>query len=174
MAELMKNEGEIHAYDLHPHKLGIIDEGAERLKLSIIKSEEKDAKTMECSPDFDLVFADVPCTGFGTFRKKPDIKWKREHSDIRKLAKYQRELIVNSIKLLKDGGVFLYSTCTVDPMENEENIAWVLENYPELTLDRAENYLPEHLCQDGFMKLLPHIHGTDGAFAARLVKKIAK
>lgn len=170
LAELMENKGRITAYDLHPYKLKLIIEGARRLNIDIIETEEADAKVLKPEKQFDLVFADVPCTGFGTIRKKSDIKWKREHSDIETMAAYQKELLDNAVDMVKPGGVLLYSTCSIDPMENEDNISYFLEKHPDFTLDRAENYLPEVICKDGMMKILPHVHGTDGAFAARLIK----
>jgi 16S rRNA (cytosine967-C5)-methyltransferase len=88
------------------------------------------------------------------------------------MAQYQRDLIANAVNFIKPGGVLIYSTCTIDPMENEENVAWFLREYPEFELEPAENYVPAEVCKDGMMKIFPHIHGTDGAFAARLKRKL--
>lgn len=106
----------------------------------------------------------------GTLSKKPDIKWKKELEDITKLVIHQRKILHNASKILSKGGVLVYSTCTIEPEENEDNINWFLNNHPEFILDRAENYLPKDLCKDGFYYSLPHKTGMDGAFAARLVK----
>lgn len=171
MAELMKNQGRIIAVDKYIIKLNHIIEGAERLGFNIIETLQEDALNVDFKEQFDLVFLDVPCSGLGTLSKKPDIKWKREVEDIFNIAKSQRRILENGAKHVKPGGVLLYSTCTIEPEENEENIKWFLEKNKDFRLDRAENYISEHVCKDGFMKTYPHIHGIDGAFAARLIKQ---
>lgn len=172
IAQLMENEGEIIAMDKYPSKLKSIEEGAERLGIDIIKTIAADASEVDFDDQFDLVFADVPCTGLGTISKKPDIKWKRESEDIIKLSQIQRTIIDNAAELVKPGGVLLYSTCTTEPEENALNIQYFLEKHPEFELDPAEKFLPEKVCTDGMMQTFPHRHSCDGAFAARLVKKI--
>lgn len=172
LAEMMKNQGRVISYDKHESKLRFIVDGADRLKINIIKTVAKDAETSEFSENADIVFADVPCSGLGTISKKPDIKWKKEYEDIPKLVQHQRKIIENAAKILKPGGVLVYSTCTIEPEENEENIKWFLDNHPDFELDAAEKYIPTELCSYGFYKSIPHITGMDGAFAARLVKKI--
>ncbi len=171
VAELMKNEGTIIAIDKYEAKLRFLNDGAERLGISILEAKTGDARTFQ-SEQSDIVLADVPCTGFGTLSKKPDIKWKREADDITKLLPLQRDILKNAASLVKPGGTIIYSTCTIESEENEENIAWFLQEYPEFTLDPAEKYLPAEVCEHGFMKTLPGKHLSDGAFAARLIKKI--
>jgi len=172
IAELMQNQGEIIALDKYPSKLKLIEEGANRLGINIIKTLAADAAEVDFDEQFDLVFADVPCTGLGTISKKPDIKWKRENEDIIKLSKIQKNIIDNAAELVKPGGVLLYSTCTIEPEENADNVRYFLEKHPEFELDPAEKYLPEKVCTDGMMQTYPHRHSCDGAFAARLVKKV--
>ena len=170
LAELMKDEGKVVAVDTYLIKLNNIIEGAQRLNLKSIEVRQDDALTVDYQEQFDLVFLDVPCSGLGTLSKKPDIKWKREVEDVFNLAKKQRMILLNGAKHIKPGGVLVYSTCTIEPEENEENIAWFLDKFPEFQLDPAQNHLPESVCKDGFMRTYPHIHGIDGAFAARLVR----
>ncbi len=172
IAQLMENEGEIIAMDKYPSKLKSIEEGAQRLGISIIQTLAADAAEFDSDEQFDLVFADVPCTGLGTISKKPDIKWKRESEDIIKLSKIQKTIIDNAAEMVKPGGVLLYSTCTIEPEENADNIKYFLEKHLDFELDPAEKYLPEKVCTDGMMQTFPHRHSCDGAFAARLVKKI--
>ena len=171
LAEQMLDEGKITALDKHESKLRLIDDGSSRLGFNIIKSEQADATEYKSKELFDLVFADVPCSGLGTLSKKPDIKWKKEQDDLLIIQKVQRDIMRNAARLLKAGGVFIYSTCTIEPEENEENIEWFLKEFPEFELDPAEMYLSDEICSDGYMKILPHVHKMDGAFAARLIKK---
>ena len=171
LAELMNNEGEIIAVDQYKSKLRFIEEGAQRLGINCIKTINDDARTMKLDMQFDIVFADVPCSGLGTIAKKPDIKWKREREDIYLLVETQRKILESGAEMVKPSGALIYSTCTIEPEENQDNISWFLEKFPEFTIDPAENYLPPQVCKDGFMQIFPHIHNTDGAFAARLLKK---
>jgi 16S rRNA (cytosine967-C5)-methyltransferase len=171
LAEQIKNEGKVIAIDKYPSKLRFIEEGAERLGLTAIETMTADATDLQIDTQPDLIFADVPCSGLGTISKKPDIKWKREVEDIKMLVDLQRKILENAAKNIKPGGIIIYSTCTIEPEENTENIKWFLENHPEFTLDPAEKYLPPEVCKDGFMQIFPHIHYIDGAFAARLIKK---
>ncbi|MBI3260541.1 MAG: 16S rRNA (cytosine(967)-C(5))-methyltransferase RsmB [Ignavibacteriae bacterium] len=169
LAELMHNTGKVIALDKYEAKLRFIKSGSERLGLSEVKTEVADARTYKHEL-VDVVVADVPCSGHGTFSKKPDIKWKREATDITKLVPLQREILTNAATLVKPGGAIMYSTCTVEPEENFQNIEWFLEKFPNFILDDAENYLPKEVCINGCMQTFPHRHGTDGAFAARLVR----
>lgn len=171
IAELMNDKGKVIAVDKYSSKLRFIEEGALRLGLTSIELMTEDARNLRLKEPVDIVLTDVPCSGLGTISKKPDIKWKREQEDIAKIVELQREIMTNAAKMVKSGGVFVYSTCTIEPEENEENIKWFLNEYPEFELDPAENYLPEEVCKNGFMQTFPHIHNTDGAFAARLIKK---
>ncbi len=171
MAELMNNKGSITALEKYPSKLNLIKDGADRLGLEGITTEAADATEYEPGKQFDIVFADVPCSGLGTLSKKPDIKWKREPEDLITLQKLQREIMENAAKLVKPGGTFLYSTCTIEPEENQDNIHWFIENHPDFEIDPAENYLHSEVCTDGFMQTFPHRNNCDGAFAARVVKK---
>lgn len=170
LAEMMNNEGRVLAVDKHESKLRFISEGAERLGLSIIEVIAKDSEIHKFSEEADIVFADVPCSGLGTISKKPDIKWKKEPEDILKLIPHQRKILENAAKIVKPGGVIVYSTCTIEPEENEDNIKWFLDKHPEFQIDPAEKYLPEILCKNGCYHSIPHISRMDGAFAVRLVK----
>jgi len=170
-AEKMKNTGKIVAIDKYPSKLRFIEEGAKRLGLTNIEVRSGDALIIEFDNPADIVFLDVPCSGLGTISRNPDIKWKREREDIYKIAEVQKKILANATKSVKIGGAIVYSTCTTEPEENEQNIEWFLKNFPNFELDNAENYLPEKVCEKGFLKTLPFKHYIDGAFAARLVRK---
>ncbi|HOK14982.1 MAG TPA: 16S rRNA (cytosine(967)-C(5))-methyltransferase RsmB, partial [Candidatus Kapabacteria bacterium] len=130
----------------------------------------EDARKLRLQEKVDLIFADLPCSGLGTLRKKTDIKWKRDTDDIPKIVELQKEIISNAVRFMEKGSVLIYSTCTIEPEENQEVVYWLLDNYKDLQIDPAENYLPQEFCKDGFMQTFPHIHGIDGAFAARIIK----
>ncbi len=172
LAELMNNTGEIFAIDKYESKLRFISEGAARLGITNITVMNGDATDIDFDEPFDLVLADVPCTGLGTISKKPDIKWKREVEDIIKLNKIQDNILENAAEQVKPGGVIVYSTCTIEPSENFIVIETFLQKHPEFQLDPAEKYLPEKVCSKGMMQTFPHRHSCDGAFAARLIKRL--
>ena len=114
LAEMMRNEGEVVAVDRHEAKLSLIRSSCDRLGLRIVTLLAADATELETEPA-DRVLLDAPCSGLGVLAKKPDIKWKRDVSDILKLTKIQASLIENAARLVKPGGVLVYSTCTVEP-----------------------------------------------------------
>ncbi|MBX3042798.1 MAG: 16S rRNA (cytosine(967)-C(5))-methyltransferase RsmB [Candidatus Kapabacteria bacterium] len=170
LAEMMENQGKVLAVDKHESKLRFINDGKVRLGLDIIETVTKDAETNKFDESPDIVFADVPCSGLGTIAKKPDIKWKKETEDLAKLIPHQRKILENASKIVRKGGVIIYSTCTIEPEENEDNINWFLNNHPEFSIDPAENYIHPALCKNGFYYSIPHITKMDGAFAVRLIK----
>ncbi len=170
LAELAKDKGRLIAIDKYKNKLPSIEEGAARLGLKSIVAALGDAITFQSNFQPDIVFMDVPCSGTGTIAKKPDIKWKRERDDVYNIAKIQKEILASGAKIVKPGGVLIYSTCSMEPEENFLNINWFLENFPNFKLDPAEQYIPAAVCKDGFLQTFPHIHNFDGAFAARLIK----
>ena len=170
IAEIMENNGEIVALDKYEAKLNLIRASAERLGVKIIDLRSADATVFE-GPLADRVLLDAPCSGLGTLAKKPDMKWKRDIGDIRKLNLTQEALLENAARLVKPGGAIVYSTCTIEPEENTGIITAFLERHPEFSLDRAEKYLPAAVVSpEGFVSTLPHVHFMDGSFAARLVK----
>lgn len=171
LAELMHNKGKIIALDKFSGRLKSIVDNYERLGLDIIHEKGTKIEDYRNKKLFDMVLLDVPCTGHGTFSKRPDIKWNSDDNSMHDLMKIQKRILDNAVKFLKKDGVLVYSTCSIEPEENELNIKWFLERYPEFELDRAENYLHQDICKDGFMMTLPHKHDMDGAFAARLIKK---
>jgi 16S rRNA (cytosine967-C5)-methyltransferase len=172
MAELINDNGIIFSVEKYQSKIKFLEEGIKRLDLKSVIPLIGNAVSIDMNEQADIVFADVPCSGLGTLSKKPDIKWKREPEDIVALAEIQRNILSHAATLVKPGGALVYSTCTIEPEENTDNIYWFLQNFPEFKLDPAEKYLPEIVCLDGYMQTFPHIHNTDGAFAARLVKQL--
>ncbi|PIC71759.1 16S rRNA (cytosine(967)-C(5))-methyltransferase [Sporosarcina sp. P16b] len=169
IAERMKNDGEIQAHDLHPHKLRLIEQNAERLGLTSIHTNSGDSrellKTYE-PQSFDRVLVDAPCSGLGVIRRKPEIKYKKTLQDIENLTVIQKELLEVACQLVKKDGLLVYSTCTIDKSENEEIVEWFLREQPDFAL------VPHHIQEDDnepqYLQILPHDHQTDGFFVATL------
>lgn len=171
IAELMENEGTLVSNDKYWGKLRMLSIEAERLGITIIEQYKEDASECTAEIKADVVLIDAPCSGSGTFSKKPDIKWKREIEDIYKLNNIQKDILRNAPNLIKDDGAIVYSTCSIEPEENILMAEWFLKTFPEFKIDPAENYLPKEVCKDGYMQTFPNIHHTDGAFAVRFIKK---
>jgi len=170
IAEMMKNKGEVIAFDKYEAKLNLIKSACERLGLRNVMLRPGDA----CSIDgrsADRVLLDAPCSGLGVLAKKPDIKWKRDSADLIKLTALQRELLVRAADLVKPDGVLVYSTCTTEPEENQQMIEAFLLAHPEFMVDNANKYVNHALVTpEGYVETLPHRHGMDGSFAVRLQK----
>ena len=170
IAEMMKNEGEIFAVDKYESKLNFIRMSCERLGITNVQFTIADSSELDIQPA-DKVIVDVPCSGLGVLRKKPDIKWKREPEDIQKLIKIQSTLLENAARLVKPGGVLVYSTCTTEPEENDFIVKSFLTLHPEFTLGDASMFVNKSVVTpEGFIQTFPHRHHIDGSFAARLVK----
>ena len=171
----MKNRGRIYSFDLHKNKLSLVEKSAMRLGINIIETREQDGKTPDallfgCA---DRVICDVPCSGLGVMAKKPDIRYKSE-GDIEALAPLGLEILTQSAKYLKAGGVLLYSTCTLRREENEATVEKFLAANPDFSLcpftvkSKCEGMAD--IESDGTLTLMPHIHNTDGFFIAKLIK----
>ncbi len=154
----MKNEGVIYAFDVHKNKLKLIEKTAEKTGVTIIRTAEHDAR--EPRPELigvcDRVICDVPCSGLGVLGKKPDMRYK-ELDGLDRLVRTQRAILEASSKYLKKGGVMVYSTCTVLPAENNENVSYFLENNKDYSLLYEKTFYP-------------HRDGTDGFYTAKIVR----
>ncbi len=168
-AILMGDKGEISSYDIHESKLSLIESGAERLGLSVISTAVCDGAqgVMEKFGTLDKVICDVPCSGLGVLGKKPDIRYKSEDS-LNELPELQLSILKASAKYLKAGGRLLYSTCTLNPEENQDVVKKFLEKAPDFhTVDFS---IGEHKSRNGSFTFVPHIHNTDGFFISILEK----
>lgn len=161
--------GEIHSFDLHESKLSLIKSGAERLGLKAITVSQRDALTPDESlvGRADRVICDVPCSGLGVLGKKPDLRYK-DLSSLTELPELQSRILSASAGYLKVGGRLLYSTCTLNPAENEDVVRSFIENNDGYTLVPFE--VGELSAPDGMLTLLPHTHNTDGFFMALIEK----
>ena len=157
MAEIMENKGEIFAFDLYSQRADLIKKGAHRLGLDIIKADTHDATVFdEKLGKFDAVLCDVPCSGFGVIRRKPEIKYKNQ-CDFSELNEIQIKILENAARYTTENGRILYSTCTLRKAENEAIIKAFLDKHTEYELKYQYTYMP-------------HIDGTDGFYCALLVK----
>jgi 16S rRNA (cytosine967-C5)-methyltransferase len=176
MAQRMENRGEIHALDFSQGKLDLIEEMCQRLGVKIVKTIKGDAaKSLPVSQGlrFDRVLADVPCSGFGTLRRNPDLKWRRDERDIRRLSGLQGSILENLSVYVKEGGVLVYSTCTVFHEENEDVVERFLREHPNFQMDRMDKMLPEKFqpfIEGRYFKTFPPKDEMDGFFVARMVK----
>ncbi|MDR3627504.1 MAG: 16S rRNA (cytosine(967)-C(5))-methyltransferase RsmB [Ignavibacteriaceae bacterium] len=171
IAGLIQDQGEIIALDRYDSRLSIMRKNIERLGIKCIKTIEVNALEYNAEP-FDRILTDTPCLGSGTLSKKPDIKWKKDLFDLRKISTMQYDLLVKASTLLKTGGVLVYSTCSIEPEENFGIVKKFLDNHPQFKLKDASEVLPKELTdENGCTQTLPHIHHMDGAFAAKLVKE---
>jgi 16S rRNA (cytosine967-C5)-methyltransferase len=185
LAELMGDEGKITAVDIHQGRLGLIVKSAARLGFKSMITVSGDAAKfgLNGTAQYDRVLLDVPCTGTGVFSKRPDMKWRRKEEDIVRLSLLQREMLMNAARLVKPGGILVYSTCSLEPEENSENIGWFLENNRNFSPETDFHFEPyslkgmgtstssvSHSSNDGYL-ILPHLMNGAGAFAAKLKRE---
>lgn len=168
----MENQGEIFSCDVHSGKLPQIEQAANRLGVSIVHTVENDGALFrpEFEEKFDAVIADVPCSGLGVIRKKPDIRYKNI-KDMEALPALQLEILCQGARYVKAGGYLVYSTCTILKRENEAVVEAFLQQHPEFTLEPF--VLPEGIETDqpGMLTLYQGIHDCDGFFLCRMRKK---
>ncbi|MBF0710154.1 MULTISPECIES: 16S rRNA (cytosine(967)-C(5))-methyltransferase RsmB [unclassified Gemella] len=158
--------------DKYQHKLKLIADNAEKLGITNICIQQQDATELniEFLNRFDVIICDVPCSGMGVIKNKPEIKYKVDDSYIRKLTDLQLEILENSIKYLKPEGCLIYSTCTIDKRENEYNINRFLEKNPNFNLENIRLSNQFEKIQTGMIKILPDDYNCDGFFICKLRK----
>ena len=165
----MGGRGQIRSCDIHPHKIALIENGARRLGLTNIRAGVQDASVFnpEWEDAFDVVLADVPCSGLGIIRKKPDIRY-RNLKETEALPALQSAILSNQASYVKKGGVLMYSTCTILKRENEQVVEAFLEAHPDFSTEPL--CLPEVFPknENGMLTLLPGQYDTDGFFICRL------
>ena len=147
LAEEMKNSGEVIAIDIHQHKIKLIDTNMKKLGIDIVKAIVMDARNVnKQGRKFDKILVDVPCSGYGVIRKKPEILYSKNRENIEELAKLQLEILNSAADILKDGGELIYSTCTITAEENTNNIKKFLEERKEFKIEKL--YIPENVLGD--------------------------
>ncbi|MGL4946003.1 MAG: methyltransferase domain-containing protein, partial [Fusobacteriaceae bacterium] len=139
MAELMENRGEILAFDIHSHKLKLIEENAEKLGVTIVKPIKMDARKLVFQgKKFDKILVDAPCSGYGVLRKKPEALYNKNMENIEELANLQYEILTSAAEVLKVGGEMVYSTCTITDEENYLNAKKFLLNHKNFSVMEME------------------------------------
>jgi 16S rRNA (cytosine967-C5)-methyltransferase len=171
IGELMKNSGEIIAVDRYETRLHLVKNACQRLGIANVHLIADDGATIEI-PQADKVLVDAPCSGLGVLSKKPDAKWQRDADDIPKLVHLQNSLMENAAKLVKTGGVLVYSTCTIEPEENIGLINEFLLQHSEFTIEPGNDSIhQDFIGNQGQVETFRHKHGMDGSFSVRLRKK---
>lgn len=169
----MEGNGSIVSCDLHQHKTALMEKGAQRLGLSSISVRLQDAtvRVGEWENAMDVVLADVPCSGLGIIRKKPDIRYK-DIAETKALPKLQLQILENQSAYVKKGGVLMYSTCTILKRENEQVVEAFLRAHPEFCLEplNLPGNFPKN--ESGMLTLLPGEYDTDGFFICRLRRQV--
>ena len=178
IGSLMQNKGKIIAVDISEKKIEILRENCIRLGVENVETKVLDSTKDNLSfiSAADAVLIDVPCSGFGTLRRHPDIRWNKTEEQLHALNRLQYGLLQNAAKHVKKGCILVYSTCTIDPTENEKIIKRFIKNNPKFSVEHVGELLPNitetAITQDGFLQTFPHEHGVDGTFAARLRRVI--
>lgn len=173
LAERMANEGELIAMDLYESKVGLVREGASRLGLSCIQVCSGDASNPQIDiGKFDKILCDVPCSGIGIIRRKPEIRYKNV-AILDNLAEMQYRILCNNANRLRPGGRLVYSTCTLNPAENEAIVARFLSEHPDFAPAEALTQLARRPGEGAHhITLFPHVHHTDGFFIAAVTKRV--
>ncbi|NLO89310.1 MAG: 16S rRNA (cytosine(967)-C(5))-methyltransferase RsmB [Clostridia bacterium] len=176
LAQLMGNKGEIVALDIHKHRVDLIKGNCWRLDITCIEPRLMDARTAKdhFKEGFDLVLVDAPCSGTGVLNRRADARWRKSPDEIEKMVNLQREILKGVIPLLKSGSPLVYSTCSLEPEENQMQVDWILDNFPELRQQVLKGFVPDENLLWGdkadMFQSLPHIHRLDGFFSVRFVK----
>jgi 16S rRNA (cytosine967-C5)-methyltransferase len=176
LAQLMGNQGELLAMDVSGSKLPLIQEAAQRLGITNMRTRMADLLQSGALPAdaFDRVLLDAPCSGLGVIRRNPEAKWRLTPEDVTRLATTQKVMLKNAIRMLKPGGVLLYSTCSTTLEENEDVVRDFLSRHPHCVLENLNEIFPDYrelFTEEGMFRAWPHRYGMDGFFAARIRKK---
>lgn len=166
--ELSRDARAVIAADKSPHRMVRISDNVRRLDATNVHIVAADARAPAIDP-VDAVLIDVPCTGTGTFRRHPDARWRLKVSDLAVMAALQRSILRGAASAVKQGGLLVYSTCSLEPEENDSQVESFLTDNPDWSLEPPpDGVVPHEVLDAGRLRVLPHVHGTDGAFAARL------
>lgn len=169
-AELMENEGEIRSYDLYDHKIELIKSGAERLHIDIINAAVRDSSVLNSSEKLvDRVLCDAPCSGLGTIRRKPEIRYK-SFDEISSLPDIQLQILKNAAEYVKIKGTLVYSTCTLNRDENEGVVEKFIAQNPDFEVVPCLEHL-ECYRDNNMVTLMSHKNSTDGFFICKMIRK---
>jgi 16S rRNA (cytosine967-C5)-methyltransferase len=168
-AQRMQDRGEVVAVDLHEARTALVRRAAEAQGVTIVRAVAADLRTFEAEAPFDRVLLDAPCTGLGVLAKRADLRWNRRPEDFAGLTALQDDLLDAAARHVRPGGLLVYATCTLEPEENAERVAAFLGRHPDFRREPVGDAVPETMrTAGGDYAALPHRHGTDGAYTARL------
>ena len=169
LAALMRGEGRIVAVERNAQRADALRANVERMRAPNVEVVTGDAREAPAGP-FDRILLDPPCSDLGTLQARPDARWRKSPEQVTELAALQRELIDAALERLAPGGILVYSTCTISPLENEDQIERLLRERPDVEGDDLGRDRPAvaHPTVPGYLQLLPHRDGADGFFIARL------
>ena len=172
MSTLMKNTGSIVATDIHEHKVNLLEENAKRMGATNVTAQQGDATAFHeaWKAQYDAVLVDVPCSGLGILQKKLDMRWRKDASQLTSLPELQLQILENASSYVKIGGYLVYSTCTINELENEHVIQAFLNTHTNYTLEDVAPLLPFET-EGPMVTLLPNVYDMDGFFIARLRKE---
>lgn len=169
IGQLMNNEGKIAAFDVYQSRVELIKSGAQRLGESIVDTAFSDASIYNANYGMaDRVLCDVPCSGLGIIRRKPEIRYKTRE-DIDNLPDLQYRILCTAMRYVKTGGTLMYSTCTLNPAENSQVCDRFLAEHPQFSAVTPLPELERSVPGENYLTLMPHIHSTDGFFLAAFV-----
>jgi 16S rRNA (cytosine967-C5)-methyltransferase len=171
--ELSRRAGHVYSSDLSSLRIHRVVENAGRLEIPTIHSYVADARMPAIRP-VDAVLVDAPCTGTGTFRRHPDARWRLKVSDLAVMSALQRSILRSAASVVKPGGLLVYSTCSLEPEENDAQVDAFLADNPGWRMEPPVVSLPPDVVDDGGrLRVLPQRHGADGSFAVRLRRAAA-
>lgn len=171
ISEIMNNTGTVKAFDIHEKKLTLIKSNAARLGINNIVCQVLDASKLDENlvNSADRILVDAPCSGLGIIRKKPEIKWEKSTKQLNSIVDIQKKILSNAAKYIKQNGIIVYSTCTLNKKENEENINWFISQFPQFKIEplfwgNLENIIYH---KEGYATILPN-EAMDGFFICKL------
>ena len=170
IAQRMENRGRILAFDIYEEKIRRIERNAQRLGISMIEAEVRDARTIGAAytGQADRVLVDAPCSGLGVLRRKPDARWRKRAGDQKTLPPLQRAILASAAEAVKKGGILVYSTCTMEECENAAIVENFLRTHTDFVLEDAGGFLPVQKTTERMVQIMPETDGPDGFFIARM------
>lgn len=174
MASLMESSGEVAAVDVNEARVGLVRETARRLGIGNVTTRTGDARQLSDvinGRTADRVLLDAPCSGLGVLDKRADLRWRRQESDMAGLISLQAELLDSCADAVRPGGLLVYSSCSIEPDENEDQVEHFLHRRRDFKLESPNSFIPDELISGDYYRTLPHEHHVDGAFGARLRRR---
>jgi 16S rRNA (cytosine967-C5)-methyltransferase len=176
----MQNRGKILAFDTDARRLPLVLRSCRRLGITIVEALKADARNLDdylSDEKSDRVIVDAPCTGLGVLRRNVEARWRRTPGQLKTFPESQYAILAGAARHVKPGGVLVYCTCTTEPEENQQVVAWFLNAHPQFQVESVLPFLPAELqakrlvTEEGYMQTYPHLHDMDGFFAARMVNR---